>query len=456
MKHALEVAHRRRDDWIADLIECLRIPSISTKPDYSGKMQECAEWIVTHLREMGIENVRVEQTAGHPMITGRHIVDPKLPTVLVYGHYDVQPPEPVDLWTSPPFEPEIREGKIFARGAVDDKGQLFMVLKAIQAYLESDDKLPINLKFALEGEEETGSASLPAFLEAHSRELGADTLLVCDTTMMDPATPTLTSALRGLTYVQVDLRGAKGDLHSGAFGGSVTNVLHVLADVIAALHDDNNRVAVPGFYDGVANATGDVRAQVAALPFDMTRWRESAGGSVPLMESGYSIAEATSIRPCLDVNGVWGGYQGDGAKTVIACEAHAKLSCRLVAGQDPEGIFEKIKSYIASIVPDGIEARVTPIGYSSPFSANPDSRGMLAAATALEEVFGRSPVMYRGGGSIPAVAMFHDALGVEATLMGFGLKSDNVHAPDEHFGLDRFENGLQSVIRFFHHFGSRK
>lgn len=453
MNNALEIARRRKDKWVGDLIECLRIPSISTKPDFAPSVQECADWIVDHLKQMGIENVRTEKTSGHPMITGQHIVEPLRPTILVYGHYDVQPPEPLDLWTAPPFEPEIRDGKLFARGAVDDKGQLFMVLKAIQAYMESDDDLPVNLKFAIEGEEETGSENLPAFLAAHGEDLAADTLLVCDTTMMDSTTPTLTSGLRGLTYVQVDLRSAQGDLHSGTFGGAVVNVLHILAGVIEALHDEDNRVAIPGFYDDVEEVGGDIRSQVAALPFDMDSWRESSGNSMPLTETGYSIAEATAVRPCLDVNGVWGGYQSEGAKTVIPCEAHLKLSCRLVARQQPKDIYRKIESFITSIVPEGLEVRVTPIGFSSPFSANPDSLGMRAASVALEEVFGRPPVMYRGGGSIPAVAMFSDALGVEPTLMGFGLKSDCIHAPNEHFGLDRFDKGIESIIRFFHHFG---
>jgi len=454
MKQALELASRRMDDWVGDLFECLRIPSISTKPDYADRVKECADWVVAHMKAMGIEGARAASTKGHPMITGAHIVDPSKPTVLVYGHYDVQPPEPLDLWTSPPFEPEIRDGKVFARGAVDDKGQLFMVLKAIQAYTESGETLPVNLKFAIEGEEEAGSESLGPFLEENRGELGADTVLVCDTGMIDANTPCITCSLRGMSYMQVDLRAAGGDLHSGAFGGTVVNALHVLGDVIAALHDADHRVAVPGFYDGVAEPDAESRAQVAGIPFDMERWRESSKGSIARTEKGYTIPEANWLRPCLDVNGVWGGYQGDGAKTVIAGEAGMKVSARLVAGQDPEDICRKFGDYVEALVPDGVEARVRGIGFGAPVLVPIDSPAVRAAATAMEETFGRTPVMIRSGGSIPAVAMFKEALGVDATMLGFGLKSDNLHAPDEHFGLDRFQKGLETIIRFFHHLGS--
>jgi acetylornithine deacetylase/succinyl-diaminopimelate desuccinylase-like protein len=454
MKNVLELADRRMTDFVGDLITCLEIPSISTKPDYAPRVQECADWIVAHLKEMGIDGVRAERTQGHPIITGEHIVDPSKPTVLVYGHYDVQPPEPLELWTSPPFEPQIRDGRLYARGAVDDKGQLFMILKAIQAYTESGTALPVNLKFAIEGEEECGSESLTPFLKAHAGSLAADTVLVCDTAMIDAATPSITCSLRGMAYLHVDLRGAEQDLHSGVFGGAVSNVLHVLADVITSLHDPDNRVAVDGFYDDVDEPSAALRRQVAGNPFDMEKWRASSGHSVPRVEPGYTIPEASWLRPCLDVNGVWGGYQGDGAKTVIPGEAGFKVSARLVARQNPEDIYRKIRAHIGRVVPDGIDARVRALGLGSPVYVPTDSPAIRAAASALEETFGRAPVMGRSGGSIPAVAMFKDVLGVESAMIGFGLTSDNIHAPNEHFGLDRFENGVKTIIRFFHHFGA--
>ncbi len=454
MNKSLDLAARSTDQWIEDLKTCLRIPSISTKPEHKQDVQECAQWIVDHLRGMGLGGVRVQSTDKHPIITGEHIVDPNLPTVLVYGHYDVQPAEPLELWTTPAFEPDVRDGILYARGAVDDKGQLFMVIKAIEACLASGDGLPVNLKFAIEGEEESGSESLPPFLVAHAKEIAADVLLVCDTTMVDAKTPTITTSLRGMTYLQVDLEGAKGDLHSGAFGGAVANVLRVLGELIASFHDDDNRVAVAGFYDGVAEPTQRDRDEVAAVPFTMDSWSHSSGESTPRVETGYTIAEATALRPCLDVNGVWGGYQGDGAKTVIPGEAGFKVSARLVAGQTPEDITKKITAHVHAHIPQGIRAQVTPLGDGSPFAAATDSPAISAASRALEAAMGKPPVMLRGGGSIPAVAMFSDALGVDAAMIGFGLKSDNVHAPDEHFGIDRFEMGVQTIIRFFHEFAT--
>jgi len=454
MKKALALVDRRLNDWIGDLMTCLEIPSISTKPDYADRVRECADWVVAHLKDMGLENVRAVKTQGHPMITGEHIVDPSKPTVLVYGHYDVQPPEPLELWTTPPFEPQIRDGNVYARGAVDDKGQLFMVLKAIQAYTESGEPLPVNLKFAIEGEEESGSQSLPPFLKEYAKSLAADTVLVCDTGMIDADTPAITCSVRGMSYLQVDLRGAEHDLHSGAVGGTVVNVLHVVGDIIESLHDEDNRVAVAGFYDDVDEPTDELRKEVAVLPFDMETWRSKSGHSTARVEPGYTLPEANWLRPCLDVNGIWGGYQGDGAKTVIPGEAGLKLSARLVAHQDPEDIYRKIRAHIERVVPDGIEARVRPLGLGSPLSTPTDSRAARAAAAALEETFGRAPFMLRSGGSIPAVPMFKDALGVDAIMLGFGLETDRLHAPNEHFGLDRFEKGLRSIIRFFHHFGA--
>jgi acetylornithine deacetylase/succinyl-diaminopimelate desuccinylase-like protein len=453
LKNALEIAARRRDDWIGDLFDCLRIQSISTKPDYADRVSECADWIVAHLKGMGLDSVRAEATAGHPVVTGEHIVDASKPTVLIYGHYDVQPPEPMELWKSPPFEPEIRDGNIYARGAVDDKGQLFMILKAIQAYQESSDDLPVNLKFAIEGEEEASSDNLEPFLQKNKDALAADTVLVCDTTMIDPQTPAITASLRGMCYMQIDLKGAGADLHSGAFGGTVVNTLHVLGEIISKLHDADGRVAVPGFYDDAVEPTDEVRAQVAQIPFDMDKWRESSAGSVALTEPGYTMVEANTLRPCLDVNGVWGGYQGDGAKTVIAGEAGCKLSARLVADQTGDDIFRKVKAYVKSIVPGGFEVDVRSLAHGSPVSVATESPAIRAATEAIHGTFGRDPVMNRSGGSIPAVALFKEILGIDGTLIGFGLKSDGVHAPNEKFGLDRFENGLETIIRFFHHFG---
>jgi acetylornithine deacetylase/succinyl-diaminopimelate desuccinylase-like protein len=450
MEKSLAFAAANTDAFVADLIECLRIPSVGTRPEHKDDTTRCADWIVAHLHAMGLTGVEAVRTQGHPMITGGHVVDPAKPTLLLYGHYDVQPAEPLDLWDSPPFEPEIRDGNIYARGAVDDKGQLFMILKAIQSCVESGDGLPLNLKFAVEGEEESGSESLPPFLEAYREKLASDALLVCDTSMVDPSTPTLTASLRGMVYVQADFRGAERDMHSGAFGGSVVNVLHVVGEIITKLHDADNRVTVPGFYDDVVEPTAELRAQVTEAPFDMNSWRKNSGDAPPLTETGYSIAEATAIRPCVDVNGVWGGYQGGGAKTVIAAEAGLKLSARMVSNQDPEDIGRKLCAFLDANTPEGIEVSTQILGTGAAVAAALDSPGMRAASAALEEAYGRAPVMYRGGGSIPAVSMFQKALGVDPVLMGFGLKTDQLHAPNEHFGIDRFEKGIQSVIRFFH------
>jgi acetylornithine deacetylase/succinyl-diaminopimelate desuccinylase-like protein len=456
MQKSLDLAAGRTDEFVEQLMECLRIPSVGTRPEHKEDTTRCADWIVAHLHAMGITGVEALRTQGHPMITGEHVVDPSLPTLLVYGHYDVQPAEPLDLWDSPPFEPEVRDGNIYARGAVDDKGQLFMVLGAIQCCIESEEGLPVNLKFAIEGEEESGSESLMPFLESYRDKLGADALLVCDTSMVDPSTPTLTASLRGMVYVQADFRGAERDMHSGAFGGSVVNVLHAVGGIITKLHDADNRVTVPGFYDDVVEPTDALRAQVAQAPFDMDSWRKNSGDAPPLTETGYTIAEATAIRPCVDVNGVWGGYQGDGAKTVIAAQAGLKLSARMVANQDPEDIGGKLCAFVEANTPDGIEVSTRLLGTGAAVTAALDSAGMRAASAALEEAYGRAPVTYRGGGSIPAVSMFQQTLGVDPVLMGFGLKTDRLHAPNEHFGIDRFAAGIQSIIRFFHHFGGQK
>jgi len=312
--------------------------------------------------------------------------------------------------------------------------------------------LPVNLKFAIEGEEESGSESLRPFLESYREALAADTVLICDTSMIDAHTPAITRSLRGMAYAQVQLRSATRDMHSGEFGGAVVNVLHVLGHLIAAFHDGDHHVAIPGFYDDVDEPSDEDRREVSTQPFTESSWRESAGGSPPCTETGYTIAEATALRPCLDINGVWGGYAGDGAKTVIPGSAGLKVSARLVARQDPQDIFRKIDAFVRSHVPDGVEVNVTPLGFGNPLTVPTDSRAIAATSTALEETFGRPPVMYRGGGSIPAAALFGNILGLDATMMGFGLKSDNIHAPNEHLGLGRFAHGIESVIRFLVHY----
>ncbi len=453
MTAALDYADQHFDQFVIQLKDLLRIPSISTDPAYSQEVRRAAEWIVADLLAVGFKQAELCETDGHPIILAEHIVDPSLPTVLVYGHYDVQPPDPLELWETAPFEPVIRDGALYARGSCDDKGQLFMHLKAIESYLAGGVPLPCNLKLLIEGEEESGSVHLLPFIEANAEKLGADVAVISDTAMFAADVPSITSGLRGMAYVQVELTGPNRDLHSGVYGGAVENPINVLAKIIADLHDDNHHVTIPGFYDGAQLLSSDEKAESAALPFDDSAWMSAVGVSAVRTDHGIPILQAVSAHPTLDVNGIWGGYQGPGAKTVLPAKAGAKISMRLVPGQDPDDIVEKLRRHLESVVPETVTLKFENLHGGRPVLVDTEQPAMQAAAVAMEATMGKRPVFSREGGSIPVVADFKEALGIDTVLMGFGLNSDAIHSPNEHFGLDRFRNGLESIIRFLDEYG---
>ncbi|HET6566903.1 MAG TPA: dipeptidase [Rhodothermales bacterium] len=449
MDKALQYAGNRFDSFVGELEDWLRIPSISTESQHAGDVRKAAEWLADDLRRVGVLRVEVMPTKGHPIVYAEHAVDSSKPTVLVYGHYDVQPPDPLDLWHSPPFEPVVKDHTLFARGSSDDKGQVFMHVKAAEAYLQGGEDLPVNLKFIVEGEEENGSDNLAPFIEEHRDLLKADVVLISDTSMFAPGVPSITYGLRGLAYVEVILTGPNRDLHSGVYGGAVENPINVLCKLIAGLHDAQHGVAIPGFYDDVRPLTDEERSNYRALPFDKEEWKASIGVEAVRTEEGYGILEATSARPALDVNGIWGGYQGEGAKTVLPAKAGAKISMRLVPDQRPGEVVEKLRRYFESRIPDTVTLEFRDLHGGHPSITPLDSPAMQAAKRAMQEVYGREPLFTREGGSIPVVADFKRILGIDTVLFGFGLDSDAIHSPNEHFGLDRFKQGIESIIRFF-------
>ncbi len=453
MKDALAYAQAHHDDFVEELNDLLRIPSISTDPTYDADVQRAAGWLVDHLKSLGVAQAEAVATGGHPIVFARHIVDETRPTVLVYGHYDVQPPDPLDLWESPPFEPVIKNGDLYARGTCDDKGQLFMHLKALESYVKTDGQPPVNLKFIFEGEEESGSKHLPGFIEAHKDDLAADVVVISDTTLFAPGVPSITYGLRGMAYVEVTLTGPDRDLHSGMYGGAVENPINALARLIAGLHDENHRITIPGFYDNVRPLTDEERATFRALPFDAQAWAAEVGVETTKTEAGYSALEGTSARPTLDCNGIWGGYIGEGAKTVLPSKASAKISMRLVPNQTPEEITDKIRQYFEANTPATMHLTFTDLHGGYGVLVDTNSPAMDAAAQALEGVYGQRPFFTRSGGSIPVVADFKEILGLDSVLMGFGLDSDAIHSPNEHFGLDRFQQGIESIIRFMTIYG---
>jgi acetylornithine deacetylase/succinyl-diaminopimelate desuccinylase-like protein len=448
MTDALAYAERHADPFVEQLQDLLRIPSVSTDPAHDADTRRAAEWLRDELARIGMDRAEVMDTPGHPIVYAEKLEDPTLPTVLVYGHYDVQPPDPLDLWESPPFEPVLRDGKLYARGASDDKGQAYMHVKAAEAYLQTSGRLPVNLKFMLEGEEESGSVHLPAFIEDNKDLLAADVVMVSDTGLFAEGVPSITYGLRGLAYVEVSLTGPDRDLHSGMYGGAVENPVNALARMIAGLHDERHRVTVEGFYDNVRDLTPEERQQYARLPFDEAAWREEIGLQEPKTEEGYSILEGTSARPTLDVNGIWGGYIGKGAKTVLPSKASAKISCRLVPDQGPEEITEKLRRHFEAHTPPTMSLTFTDLHGGHGAVVPLDAPAMQAAAEALRGVFGKDPLFVRSGGSIPVVADFKRLLGLDTVLMGFGLDSDAIHSPNEHFGLNRFHQGIAAAIRF--------
>ncbi len=457
MENIKKYISEHKDRFINELIELLKIPSISADSAYEKDVLATAEVIKTSLETAGCDHVEICETEGYPIVYGEKIIDEKLPTVLVYGHYDVQPPDPLELWDSPPFEPVIKktglhpEGAIFARGASDDKGQMYMHVKAMEL-MTSTDQLPCNVKFMIEGEEEVGSKSLSGFVKKNQDKLKNDVILISDTGMIAKDVPSITTGLRGLSYVEVEVTGPNRDLHSGLYGGAVANPINILTKMIASLHDDNNHITIPGFYDKVENLTTAERAEMAKAPFSLDDYKKSLDINSVYGEKGYTTNERNSIRPTLDVNGIWGGYTGEGAKTVIASKAYAKISMRLVPHQDWEAITELFATHFESIAPNGVTIKVTPHhggqGYVTPI----DSIGYKAAARAYTDTFGKTPIPQRSGGSIPIVALFEQELKSKTILMGFGLDSDAIHSPNEHFGIGNYLKGIETIPLFYKYF----
>jgi acetylornithine deacetylase/succinyl-diaminopimelate desuccinylase-like protein len=451
--------HQKR--FINELIELLKIPSISADSKYKADMQTAAEKVCDHLENAGCEHTKIYPTKGHPVVYGQKIIDEKLPTVLVYGHYDVQPPDPVDLWDSPPFEPVIKktdihpDGAIFARGACDDKGQMFMHVKALELMM-AENALPCNVKFMIEGEEEVGSEHLEAFINEHNEMLANDVILISDTGMISKDHPSITTGLRGLSYVEVEVTGPNRDLHSGLYGGAVANPINILTQMIASLQDENNRISIPGFYDKVEDLTAEERNKMAEAPFDLELYKKSIGIGDVHGEEGYVTNERNSIRPTLDVNGIWGGYIGEGAKTVIPSKAYAKISMRLVPHQDWKEITELFQKHFESIAPKSVSVKVKPHhggqGYVTPI----DGIEYQAADKAFQDIFGKPAIPLRSGGSIPIVSLFENAFNSKTILMGFGLDSDAIHSPNEHFGIWNFLKGIETIPHFYKHFAELK
>ncbi len=451
MNKAVKYLNDNKDKFLNELFDAIRIPSISSLKFHKPDMQRMAEALQKALLAAGVDKAEIIPSEGNPVVYAEKIIDPSKPTILIYGHYDVMPVDPIELWTSPPFEPEVRDGKIFARGADDDKGQSFMHIKAFEA-LVAADQLKLNVKFMIEGEEEIGSPSLEKWCVDHKEMLKADTILVSDTGMIAQDIPSITTGLRGLTYVEVKVTGPNRDLHSGIFGGAVANPANELAKIIASLTDDDNRITIPGFYDDVLIVSDAERAEMAKAPFNLEEYKKSLAVEAVSGEKGYSTNERTGIRPSLDVNGIWSGYTGEGAKTVLPSEAFAKISMRLVPNQDNEKISRMVKEHLESIAPPYIKVEVTPLhggqGYVSPI----DMPAYKAAEKAYTKAFGKKPVPTRSGGSIPIISTFEKVLGIKTILMGFGLESDAIHSPNENYPLFNFYKGIESIIYFYEFF----
>jgi len=457
MNNTQAFINKNKDRFLDELMGLLRVPSISANSSYNNEVKKCAEMLSENLKQIGLKEVRVYNTAGHPIVYGEKILNPSWPTVLIYGHYDVQPADPLDLWHSDPFDPVIKEtplhpeGAIFARGACDDKGQMFMHVKAVEAMLASGE-LTCNVKFMVEGEEEVGSENLGVFVKEQKELLKADIILVSDTGMLANDVPSITTGLRGLSYVEVELTGPNRDLHSGLYGGCVANPINILCDMISKLQNKDLAVTIPGFYDRVETLSQEERAEMGKAPFSKDDYCKSIDIKDVHGERGYSTMERGSIRPSLDVNGIWGGYTGEGAKTVIASKAYAKISMRLVPNQDPDEITNLFSEYFSSIAPDGVTVKITPHHGGEPAVTPVDSIGYRAASEAYEKAFGKKPIPVRSGGSIPIVAMFEKELGLKTVLMGFGLDSDAIHSPNEHYGVFNFFKGIETIPYFFESF----
>jgi len=432
-----------REEHLNELKEFLRIPSISSLSEHKGDIQNAAQWLANAFDKLNLENISITQTAGHPVVYGDWLHAEGKPTILFYGHYDVQPVDPLNLWDSKPFDPTIRDNKLFARGASDDKGQVFMHLKMIEALFATTGTLPVNVKFIYEGEEEIGSPNLPAFVEEHKEKLAADLILISDTGLYGPGKPAVCYGLRGLTGIQIDVRGAKGDLHSGLYGGGVQNAIHALAEILASFRDEHGTIQVEGFYDKVLPLTEEEREAYRALDFDEESVKDEVGVNELFGEAGYSYLERTWARPTLEVNGVFGGFSGEGIKTVLPAEAGAKITCRLVPNQEPEEIVALLKAHVEKHKPTGVEVAISEFDKGRPFLTPFDHPFIQAAGRSYEKVYNVPTAYTRGGGSIPIVAAFDEILELPVVLMGFGLSSENFHAPNEHFHLENFDKGLR-------------
>jgi acetylornithine deacetylase/succinyl-diaminopimelate desuccinylase-like protein len=449
MSQLSEFVSKHHDQNIEELKELLRIPSISSLSEHKEDIQKAASWIANKLESIGMEHVEIVQTKGHPIIYADWLHQENAPTVLVYGHYDVQPVDPIHLWETPPFEPDIRDEKIYARGATDDKGQTFLHIKAVEALLKLENKLPVNLKFCIEGEEEIGSPHLPQFLSENKEKLACDVVVISDSDMWDRGVPAITYSLRGLCALEVSLKTANTDLHSGMFGGGVQNANHLLVKLLSTLHDANGKVNVDQFYEDVLELTEFEKEQIKALGFDEEKLKKQLGlTELTGGETNYPYPEKISSRPTLELNGIWGGFQGEGTKTVIPNEAHAKITCRLVNNQNPEKIQGLIKKHLEEQAPTGCTVKVTLQDTGNPFLTPIDDPMIQKAAEAYEQVYGKAPVYKREGGSIPIVSDFNHTLNTPVVLMGFGLPDENLHAPNEHFNLENFDKGILTICSF--------
>lgn len=452
-----EYIQDNKQRFLDELLDFLKIPSISADPAYAGDVKRAAEFLADRMNEVGLDNVQLYETAGHPIVYGEKLLNAEWPTVLVYGHYDVQPPDPLELWESGPFEPVIKEtknhpqGAIFARGSCDDKGQLYMHVKAFEAMLKND-ALKCNVKFMIEGEEEVGSDNLEVFCRANSEMLKSDVVLLSDTSIIANDIPSITVGLRGLSYLEVEVTGPNRDLHSGVYGGAVANPCNILCNMISSLIDDKGRITIPGFYDKVINLTDAEREALNRAPFDLDDYKSDLEINDIKGEEGYSTLERTSTRPTLDVNGIWGGYIGEGAKTVLPSKAFAKISMRLVPDQNPEEITQMFEDHFRAIAPESVKVEVRPHHGGFPAVTPTNTKEYQAAHNAMLDAFGKEPIPLRSGGSIPIVAMFEEVFGVKSVLMGFGLDSDSIHSPNEHYGLFNYYKGIETIPLFFKYY----
>jgi len=449
-----EFQEANKDRFLQELLDLLRIPSVSAKSEHNDDMQACAKVVAKSLTDAGAQIATIYETEGHPIVYGEIIVDPSFPTVLVYGHYDVQPADPLELWHSGPFEPTIIDGKIFARGACDDKGQFYMHVKALEIMTKTNS-MCTNIKFVIEGEEEIGSPNLATFVKANKALLKADVILISDTAMISMDNPSIDIGVRGLSYIEIEVTGPNRDLHSGVYGGAVANPITILSKMIAACHDENNHITIPGFYDDVIESTDAERAKMAEAPFDLNEFKQDLGIANVWGEKGYSTNERTGIRPTLEVNGIWGGYTGEGAKTVLPSKAFAKISCRLVPNQSSKIITEKVLNYFKSIAPDNVTVAAFEHHGGEPYITPIDSHEYQSAAKAISTTFGKDPIPVRGGGSIPICSLFEQELGLKIVFMGFGLDSDNLHSPNEKYDIVNFYKGIET-IPYFHQFFAEK